>query len=235
MEKLFTIQLLTIISVLEIILLLKTELLTAQLLIIAVSLFVIFFMLFNMDKEGFWTLSLVLLLLHLFNVGYLYFLVGRDFFLYLIALLDIIGLGLYVTGTRKNKVLADARVMRPKSHELDKEVSDLAKKTPSVVEYPEKMYVASESGKVYHRTTCGWCGNIKEENKIWFETKSDARRAGYKPHSCVPQTRNFVASENSKYYHKPSCRFAKTIQKDNRIWFESRKHAEKKGFKPHDC
>ncbi len=237
MEKLFTIQLLTIISVLEIILLLKTSMVTAELLIIAVSLLVIFFMLFNMNKPGFWTLAAVLLVMHMFNVAYLYMLIGKDFFLYVIAILDMIGIALFFIGSKKRKVLADARVMRPKSYEIEKEVKELTKEEPAVVEYPDKKYVASENGKSYHSLDCAWADNIKEENKIWFETRSAAENAGLEPHSCLVDYRpgKYVASENGKSYHTAKCRFAKRIKKKNRIWFKTRRKAESEGYEPHDC
>ena len=44
-------------------------------------------------------------------------------------------------------------------------------------------YVASKSGTKYHLPWCGGAKQIKEENKIWFETKDEAERAGYTPAS----------------------------------------------------
>ena len=42
-------------------------------------------------------------------------------------------------------------------------------------------YVASRSGKYYYAPWCGGALRIKEENKVWFETKEDAEKRGYKP------------------------------------------------------
>lgn len=42
-------------------------------------------------------------------------------------------------------------------------------------------YVASKSGKFYHYPWCAGAQRIKEENKIWFQTKEGAEKAGYKP------------------------------------------------------
>lgn len=42
-------------------------------------------------------------------------------------------------------------------------------------------YVASKSGKAYHYPWCQGAQKIKEGNKIWFQTKEDAVKAGYKP------------------------------------------------------
>ncbi len=43
------------------------------------------------------------------------------------------------------------------------------------------MYVASKSGSVYHLPWCSGAKRIKDENKIWFASKDEAERAGYRP------------------------------------------------------
>ncbi len=45
----------------------------------------------------------------------------------------------------------------------------------------EGGYVASKSGTKYHLPWCSGAKRIKEENKIWFKTKSEAEAAGYEP------------------------------------------------------
>ena len=42
-------------------------------------------------------------------------------------------------------------------------------------------YVASKSGTAYHFPWCQGALKIKEENKIWFQTKEEAESRGYKP------------------------------------------------------
>ena len=42
-------------------------------------------------------------------------------------------------------------------------------------------YVASLNGSVYHLPWCSGAERIKEENKIWFNSKEEAERAGYRP------------------------------------------------------
>ncbi len=46
-----------------------------------------------------------------------------------------------------------------------------------------ETYVASKSGTKYHLPWCPGAKQIKEENKVWFTTKSDAEKAGYSPAS----------------------------------------------------
>lgn len=43
------------------------------------------------------------------------------------------------------------------------------------------LYVASKNGAKYHLPTCSGAKRIKEENKIWFNSKQEAEKAGYEP------------------------------------------------------
>lgn len=42
-------------------------------------------------------------------------------------------------------------------------------------------FVASKNGTAYHFPWCSGALRIKEENKIWFETREAAAAAGYRP------------------------------------------------------
>ena len=42
-------------------------------------------------------------------------------------------------------------------------------------------YVASKNGTKYYLPSCSGVTRIKEENKIWFDTKEEAERRGYQP------------------------------------------------------
>ncbi len=43
------------------------------------------------------------------------------------------------------------------------------------------QYVASKKGTKYHFPWCGGAARIAEENKVWFDTKEEAEKAGYTP------------------------------------------------------
>ncbi|TSC62722.1 MAG: hypothetical protein G01um101448_259 [Parcubacteria group bacterium Gr01-1014_48] len=43
------------------------------------------------------------------------------------------------------------------------------------------QYVASKKGTKYHFPWCGGAARISEENKIWFNSKEEAEKAGYTP------------------------------------------------------
>lgn len=47
-------------------------------------------------------------------------------------------------------------------------------------------YVASKNGTSYHYPWCGGASRIKDENKIWFDSKEAAEKAGYKPAGNCP-------------------------------------------------
>lgn len=47
-------------------------------------------------------------------------------------------------------------------------------------------YVASKSGSAFHLPGCPGAKRIKGENKVWFQTKEEAMRAGYKPAANCP-------------------------------------------------
>lgn len=47
-------------------------------------------------------------------------------------------------------------------------------------------YVASKSGTKYYLPTCSGAKRIKEENRVWFDTKADAEAAGYGPATGCP-------------------------------------------------
>jgi hypothetical protein len=40
-------------------------------------------------------------------------------------------------------------------------------------------YVASKNGKMYYTATCSGAKRIKSENRVWFDTASDAQKSGY--------------------------------------------------------
>lgn len=51
----------------------------------------------------------------------------------------------------------------------------------------ESRYVASSSGKKYHRQDCRYALKIKEENRIYFQSSAEAEEKGYLPcKSCNP-------------------------------------------------
>ena len=48
------------------------------------------------------------------------------------------------------------------------------------------QFVGSKNGTKYHYPWCSGAERIKEENKIWFQTVAEAKRAGYTPAANCP-------------------------------------------------
>ena len=61
-----------------------------------------------------------------------------------------------------------------------------SQKSPAGVSTFMGKYVASRSGKYYHFPWCPGALKIKEENKIWFQTKEEAESGGLKPAGNCP-------------------------------------------------
>jgi len=53
----------------------------------------------------------------------------------------------------------------------------------------------------------------------------------------IPQNKTgmFVASKNSNIYHSPDCQYAKRINNENKIFFNSAEEAKERGYSPHSC
>ena len=74
------------------------------------------------------------------------------------------------------EIIKEKRIPVIKTRTITKTVP--AKKTPIT-------YVASVTGKKFHRTNCVFAKNIKPKSKITFKTKEAMLNKGYKPCDCV--------------------------------------------------
>ena len=46
-------------------------------------------------------------------------------------------------------------------------------------------YIASKTGAKFHAPKCDWAKKVKKDNAVWFDSKEEATKAGYKADSCV--------------------------------------------------
>ena len=60
------------------------------------------------------------------------------------------------------------------------QTATLARSQSPGVENSGGIYVASKNGRTYALPTCPSANTISEANKIWFTTKEEAERAGYR-------------------------------------------------------
>jgi len=51
--------------------------------------------------------------------------------------------------------------------------------TQTTVPATQHNYVGSANSDKYHKPSCRWAKNIKENNAVWFSTKEEAEQAGY--------------------------------------------------------
>ena len=79
-------------------------------------------------------------------------------------------------------------VSYPKAPKSPKVVAPSIPVVPAgtVVAPVEGKYVASKNGTKYYLPGCSGAKRIKEENKVWFVTADDARKAGLSPASNCP-------------------------------------------------
>lgn len=46
-------------------------------------------------------------------------------------------------------------------------------------------FIASNNSTFYHTVKCDWAKKISKNNRVWFKSKEEARKKGYKQHSCL--------------------------------------------------
>ena len=73
----------------------------------------------------------------------------------------------------------------------DKESKKATKSLPQkksskyTAEYSPGKFVASKSSTSYHAPKCEWAEKINKKNRVWLASKEDAKKKGYKAHSCL--------------------------------------------------
>ena len=61
-----------------------------------------------------------------------------------------------------------------------------SKTTAAIANTIQGQLVGSKSGTAYHFPWCSGAQRIKEENKIWFTSKEEAEKKGYRPAGNCP-------------------------------------------------
>ena len=105
--------------------------------------------------------------------------------LYIAALIFLVGLSSFGLG-RLSVLWPTKEPIRIIEHEAgsmkqETKESDYGQATISTPAALKGKYMASKSGKAYHYPWCPGALRIKEENKVWFQTKEEAESRGYKP------------------------------------------------------
>jgi hypothetical protein len=120
------------------------------------------------------------------NVGLLgWLLFGVTLLLNTLAfLLNVISIKrCYMSEEEKEEIIEKEIV--PKIKELEEQVEKQVKRSNVKTEVYPGRYIASKSGSVYHTAKCDWAKKISKKNQVWFDDKKEAKKAGYKQHSCL--------------------------------------------------
>ena len=81
----------------------------------------------------------------------------------------------------KARVDTDVRVEK-----IISKVSASEKISPSpTVKFSPGKYVASKFSNNYHEPKCEWAKKISRHHRVWFSSKDEAVKKGYKGHGCV--------------------------------------------------
>lgn len=62
-------------------------------------------------------------------------------------------------------------------------ITAIAGKPPASAQSAQGQFVASKNGTKYYFPWCSGANRIKDENKVWFQTVEEAKKAGYQPAS----------------------------------------------------
>lgn len=120
---------------------------------------------------------------------------GREIFLVLLVIITgfmSFGLGrLSLLWPKKEPIRIEPVPQAANATAPDGQVASASSTAASVSGKPNAPattgnFVTSRNGSVYHFPWCPGAKQIKEENKIWFQTRAEAERAGYKPAGNCP-------------------------------------------------
>ena len=94
----------------------------------------------------------------------------------------ILGLACANNGDNEN---SEGESSKKSDGELESSDEDQKSETKDQEGKVSGKFVASKNSKTYHVPDCGSAKRIKEENKVWFQSKKEAEGSGRTPHSCV--------------------------------------------------
>ncbi len=223
MEKLFTITLLTLISVFEIVIMLMGRMIPTAAVLIALILLLVFMMVFRLGSRHFWRMMFLIYLLNILLIVYMILKTGFSWPMMLVLFMIFGGLFfavIYSRGTARRKFRL-------------REVST----SPSIM--PEKNQ-ESHAASLIENYIREFEEKEKAPEKQAYERQAAEKQQAYpKKASTVVKKKfspgRFLASKQGKQYHRPRCEWAKKIRQENRLWFATSKEAEKKGYTRHSC
>ncbi len=151
--------------------------------------FAMFFVFSN--KRGSWGIIAAVLLLLMFNVLVIFLLTRRFSLAYIVStLFSVIGVILAVLNVawmRREHVEEGEKYyypfidkMEPKEEKAEAKAEATLKKT-----FTPGKYVASKKANKFHSPKCDWAARISKENRVWFNSKEEAKKQGFEADKCV--------------------------------------------------
>jgi len=89
-----------------------------------------------------------------------------------------------IYGSRQSLTVEDPKIFLEENESQDLKVSENLEDKDK--KQNEILFVASKKGKVYHFPWCPGAKAIKEDNKIYFSSREEAEKAGYRPAKNCP-------------------------------------------------
>jgi hypothetical protein len=192
MMELFTLILLTLANVFEILLLLRTQLIPTAVALVFMLLLLVFITIFMSGSKKVFSVILLLTVANLIFIAYLYLKLGFPALLQLSFVLSLLVLLICLMNLGRSQRRVIRRRMEPaveRSAEPEEEtnVSRYAKASEKArsSKKGDKRFVAGKTGKQYHDPGCFNAQRISANKKVWFNTEEEAEEAGYNKHSCV--------------------------------------------------
>lgn len=116
--------------------------------------------------------------------------------IFILVLIFLVGIGAFMLGQHaafeekragELRIVGEAKESTPQLQESTATGPGMISKNPQPeiisIAKPDGMYVGSRSGTMYHLPWCSGAKRIREENKIWFESREEAANKGYRPAS----------------------------------------------------
>jgi hypothetical protein len=132
------------------------------------------------NRNWAWKVASLYFLLFLIVISFIY-LNSRGVYVFgASSLLAAIGFLLAVFNIQKERMLHAPPAPENEPEEL--KVVPYGKVSKS---YKPGKFIASTRGGVYHIPKCDWAKRIR--TPTWFDSEEDAKKKGYKPHSCLDE------------------------------------------------
>ena len=75
--------------------------------------------------------------------------------------------------------------VEPKIEVVEEVEKPVEKKKNVKTDYSPGKFVASQKSTYYHAPKCDWAKKINKKNAVWLKSKAEAKKKGYKAHSCL--------------------------------------------------